>query len=240
MAETPKTRPAHVLEDPSAKAVARVYARAFLDAARETGVSDVLVEFTSFHDDVLDKYPGFGQLLTSEFIGRDDKLGMIDRVVKPHASELFTNFLKVLARHDRLDLLPVILGEAWLEHERRAGKRRVQVKSAVPLTEQQLGQIKNRLQAALSTEPAAGGLFRDVSRTAHGSRAVARHPAPVEPVLIPTVDENLLGGLVIQVGDTVYDGSLRTRLKNLQQRLRERYLNEIQSGRDRFSHPKGN
>jgi F-type H+-transporting ATPase subunit delta len=61
-----------------------------------------------------------------------------------------------------------------------------------------------------------------------------------EPIVIPSVDERLIGGLVIQVGDTVYDGSLRTRLKNLRQRLREGYLNEIQSRRDRFSHSEGN
>ena len=53
------------------------------------------------------------------------------------------------------------------------------------------------------------------------------------------VDESLIGGLVIQVGDTVYDSSLRTRIKTLAGRLTERTLNEIQSGRDRFSHPEG-
>ncbi|WP_437203553.1 ATP synthase F1 subunit delta [Planctomicrobium sp. SH664] len=212
MAETPKTRPSHVLEDPSAQAVARVYAIAYLDAAKSAAVEHPLEELTSFHDDVLERNPQFAQLLTSEMIGRDDKVGLIERAIQPSATPFLANFLKVLGRHERLDLLPLILSEAWQEHERRAGQKRVQIKSAVPLSEEQLASIKSRLHSVLGSEP----------------------------ILLPSVNEELIGGLVIQVGDTVYDGSLSTRLKNLRQRLREGYLNEIQSGRDRFSYPEGN
>lgn len=213
MSETPTTnRPSHVLEDPSAKAVARVYVTAFLDAASGDQQANLLEELTSFYDDVLLRNSEFAKLLTSELISTDEKLGVIERVVKPRASTLFTNFLMVLAKHGRLELLPLILTQSWTESERRAGKSRVQVRSAVVLSPEQLDRIKNRLQDALSSEP----------------------------ILMPTVDQELLGGLVIQVGDTVYDGSLRTRLRVLEQRLRERYLNEIQSGRDRFSSPEGN
>ena len=57
-----------------------------------------------------------------------------------------------------------------------------------------------------------------------------------QPVVESVVDPKVLGGLRIRVGDTVYDGSLRARLKQLRHRVRERSLHEIQSGRDRFSH----
>jgi F-type H+-transporting ATPase subunit delta len=202
----------HVLADPSAKAVARVYAQAYLDAAKSSGLSQPLEDLTSFHDDVLQLNPEFARLLTSEVTTRDEKVGLIDRVVAPRASQFFTNFLRVLARHERLDILPLILGEAWLEQERREGKRRVQVTTPLPLTDAQRGQIRDRLKAAL----------------------------PYDPVLLTETDESLLGGMVIRVGDTIFDGSLRTRLTDLKLRLRERYLHEIQSGRDRFSSPEGN
>lgn len=213
MSETAsKTRPDHVLEDPSAKGVARVYATAFLDAASSAQNWHALEEFTSFQDDVLNPNPEFGRLLTSEAVRSDDKIALLDKTLQGRASEFFLNFLKVLARHERLNLLTLILSETWAEHEHRVGQKRVQVKSAVPLSDDQLKSIKERLHAVLNSEP----------------------------ILIPSVDEQLIGGLVIQVGDTVYDGSLKTQLKNLRQRLREGYLNEIQSGRDRFSHSAGN
>ena len=212
MSAPEQTTASHVMADPSAKAVAHVYAKAYLDAAVAAGEGNPLEEITSFYDDVLKPSPKFSQLLTSELTSRDDKLGFIQRVVEPRASKFFTNFLRVLARHERLDLLPLIVGEAWAEQERREGKRRVTLRSATPLSEAQVAQIRDRLKSSLS----------------------------YEPVLVPETDESLLGGLVIQVGDTVYDGSLRTRLKDLKHRLRERYLHEIQSGRDRFSSPEGN
>ena len=59
----------------------------------------------------------------------------------------------------------------------------------------------------------------------------------IRPVLEAAVDPSILGGLRVRVGDTVYDGSLRARLKQLRHRVRERSLHEIQSGRNRFSHP---
>lgn len=202
----------HVLADPSAQAVARVYAQAYLDGAQSSGVGSALEELASFYEDVLQANPRFAQLLTSEMTTNDDKLGVIERVVQPRASAFFTNFLRVLARHGRLEILPLIVAQAQAEQERREGKRRVSIRSAVPLSQEQVGKIRDRLRSSL----------------------------PYEPVLLSETDESLLGGVVIQVGDTVYDGSLRTRLKDLKLRLRERYLHEIQSGRDRFSSAEGN
>lgn len=212
MAAASTANPSHVLEDPSAKAVARVYAQAYLDAAAQAGTENPLEEITSFQDDVLNRNPQYANLLLSEELTSEEKISLIEKTVQPVASPAFTNFLKVLAQHERLNLFPVILNLAWLEQERRQGRQRVLVKSAVPLSEEQLSSIKNRLQSALNSEP----------------------------ILIPEVDENLIGGLVIQVGDTVYDGSLKTRLSSLRQQLRKGYLHEIQSGRDRFSHSEGN
>lgn len=210
MSETPavKTHSQNVMDDPSAGAIARVYADAFLDSLPVDQGDELLGEFQSFVDEVLNRNPDFSQLLMSARIGREDKLTLIDRVVKGRGSELFTSFLRVLARHERLELLPLILKHAKVQFELRSGKKRVQVASAVPLSPETLGQIETRLTAMF----------------------------PFQPVLEAAVDPSLLGGLRIRVGDTVYDGSLRARLKQLRHRVRERSLHEIQSGRDRFSH----
>lgn len=209
--ERPRARVASVMEDPAAQAVARVYATALLDAAETAGIENVLEELESFLDDVLEAYPDFQTILFSVAVGRDQKLGSIDRIVGPVGSELFASFLKTLARHDRLDLLPAILVEGRQLFDNRSGRKRVQVTSARPLDETTVATIHQRLDATF----------------------------PFTPVLETGTDPSLLGGLLIQVGNTVYDSSLRTRMKQLRDRLRERSLHEIQSGRDRFSHPEG-
>lgn len=203
-----QTRIPSVMEDPGAQAVARVYAEAFLNAAGDRS-GELLEEFTSLQDDVLSNQPEFARLLTGGYLGRDEKVRLIDRVIAPASSELFANFLRVLARHERLDLLPSILHEMHIQSERTHGRRRVVVTSAVPLSDEAQAKIHDRLKAVL----------------------------PFDPVIIPKVDPKVIGGLVIQIGDTVYDNSLRARLNQLRSRLRQRSLYEIQSGRDRFRHP---
>jgi F-type H+-transporting ATPase subunit delta len=200
-----------VMDDPSAQAIARTYADAFLDAAAATGGSAALEDLGSFVEDVLQKIPDLQEIFVSGAIGREERLGLIDRVVAPRASELLTNFLRVLARHDRLDLLPAILHEARILEETRSGRRRVEVRVARELDQAAEVRIRDRLAAALS----------------------------FTPILEIRVDPKLLGGIVIRVGDTVYDSSLATRIKQLRERMQQRSLHEVQSGRDRFGHPEG-
>jgi F-type H+-transporting ATPase subunit delta len=192
-----KSRPESVLEDPGARAVATLYAQSFLSAARQHGVADCQVELHAFLDDVLGKWPEFADVLMSDTVGRDEKLGILERVVAPRSSQFFVNFLQVLVRHGRLSMLPVIREVVVRLTEIESGKQRVRVRSARALTPSSRDEIR------------------------------------------ASVDAGLLGGMVLQVGDTVFDSSLRSRLKSLRARLVEKAFNEIQSGRDRFSHPEG-
>ena len=212
MAQTPEiARPKHVLEDPSARSIAMVYAVSFLDAAKSAGVDKPLEEFSDVLSAIHAK-PEFGDLLSSAVLNQEAKQGLIERTLKPRCSEFLGHFLVVLAKHGRLDLLTTIFEEATQEQERRSGQQRVLVRSAVALSPAQLDSIRSQLKAALSTDP----------------------------IVIPQVEPALLGGLIIQVQDTIFDGSVATRLTNLKQRLRERYVHEIQGGRNRFSSPEGN
>lgn len=208
VAENAKVR--SVLEDPSSQAIAQTYAASYLDAAGDKS-TEAVEELTSFVDDVLNKNAEFAYLLSSGVLNRDRQLELIERVVKPMASEFFTNFLRVLVHHDRTDLISEIAAASVLENELRTGKKRVQVITAKPLDDASLDKIRVRL--------------RDVFG--------------FEPILEPRIDEQLIGGLVIRVGNSVYDGSLRSRLGQLAKRMQQRSLHEIQSGRDRFSHPEG-
>ncbi len=206
-----KSSPASVLEDPGTLAVATMYAQSYLTAAAENGVTAPEEELNSLVDDVLAKNPEFGELLSSDLIGRDDKLSIVDRVLAPKCSEFFANFLRVLIRHGRISMLPQIQAVLEKLQEEASGKRRVRVKSARALSTSSRSQIVAHLKSTFD----------------------------FEPVLQETIDASLLGGVILQVGDTVYDSSLRSRLKQLKGRLVEKAFNEIQSGRDRFSHPEG-
>ena len=205
------TRVESVLDDPGAIAIARVYADAFLDALSADQAAEALDEFAAFVYDIVQKNPEFARMLDSAMVGRDEKQALIERVLRGRASDLFVNFLHVLVQHERLGLLTQIFQQSQQRHEIRVGARRVQVTSARPLSAESLQSIQQSLAKSL----------------------------PYRPIIEADTDPKLLGGLRIRVGDTVYDSSLRTRLKQLAERLRKRSIHEIQSGRNRFSHPAG-
>jgi F-type H+-transporting ATPase subunit delta len=198
--------------DVTAQRVARVYAEALLQSAVKQGAADaVLEELDSLVGDLFAREPLFETFLASSAIDRRDKTKVLQDAFKGRANEVFYNFLMVLNAHDRLELLRPVLAEYRELNDQRLHRVRVQVRSAVPLAEDQRGRLTQELRETLH----------------------------VEPILEEQVDPSLLGGLTVRVGDWLYDGSVRTQLDTIRNQLITRSSHEIQSGRDRFSSPVG-
>jgi F-type H+-transporting ATPase subunit delta len=107
------------------------------------------------------------------------------------ASPLLKRFLSYVIDRRRLVQFDAIRAEYARLADERAGKTRATVRSAGELSDEQ----RERLRRALSTR-----IGREVE-------------------LAVELDATLLGGLVAQVGDVVYDGSLRTQLRQLRENL---------------------
>jgi F-type H+-transporting ATPase subunit delta len=201
-------QPADQVADVGAQRVAHTYAQALLDAAEKRGQGgEVLEEFDSLVRDVFPAAPHLEGFLGSRAISRKRKPPVIRSAFQGRASEVFLNFLLVLNDHERLDLLRPILSAYRQLYEERTGRVRVRVRTAAPLPDDQRGRLEQELRAA----------FRR------------------EPILETHVDPDLLGGLVVQVGDWVFDDSVRSRLANIRNQMIERSSYEIQSRRDRLS-----
>ncbi len=193
--------------DVGAEKIARVYAEALLNEAQKQGQEqEILEELRALINEVFRNHPELEEFLIHGAIGRENKEQVIQSSFGGRASELLVNLLLVLNEHDRLALLRECAFQYSELLDERRGRVRVQVRSAVALTAEQEQRLRGELQQA----------FR------------------VEPVLEPEVDPELLGGLVVRVGDWVYDASVRTRLENLRNEIIESSSHEIQSGRNRF------
>lgn len=205
-------RTAHQLDtqhfDPGQQQIGAVYAQALLGAAESAGTTDaVLEELDSFVSEVLDRYPDFEAVLSSRMVSHEDKVAILDRTVKPQASELFLNFLKVLSERGRLNALRPIRRAARELHDQMRGRVRVNVSTATELGDEAASKIAEKLRGLLGQEP----------------------------TLQRRTDPNLIGGVVLRIGDTLYDGSIAARLEQLRQQMIQRSVHEIQMGRDRFS-----
>jgi F-type H+-transporting ATPase subunit delta len=194
--------------DVGAQRVSRVYAEALYAAAAKDGQTDaVLEEMHSLIHDVFRGHPPLEALIAGSAIGRKAKEEVIRKAFQGRASDIFLNFLLVLNRHDRLELLRPMLSAMHQIDDEKKNRIPVQIWSAVPLPEDQrdklVAQIKQGLKADLKLDL--------------------------------RVDPDLLGGLIVRAGDYVYDHSVRSQLQAIRKELIERSSHEIQSRRDRFS-----
>ena len=193
-----------------AEQVAKVYASALVDAAEAAGQTEaVMDELDSFLIDVLAAAPKLEVVLGSALVSPDEKSALLDKALRGQASPLFLNFLKVVSHHGRLDILRPIHQAAHDLYDQMRGIVRVQVASAADLEE------PLKLELTDSVRRIVGG----------------------KPVLEMEVWPELVGGMMMRVGDTVYDGSISTRLEKIRQEMIDRSVHEIQSRRDRFSSP---
>jgi F-type H+-transporting ATPase subunit delta len=189
--------------------VSRSYAEALLGAAKHAGpIEPVLDELDELVADVLRPSPQFAAILASEALPAPEKDRILTSALENHASPLVLRFLRVLNRHGRLGLVAPIAWTARELWDREQNRQRVLVRSAVPLEDAQRQALFERLERMLAATP----------------------------VLSYEVDPALIGGLVVQIGDDVYDASVRNRLQQLRNRLIEGKTHEIQSRRDQFSY----
>ena len=189
--------------DIAADRVAKVYAQAIVEAADAAGCRrEVLAELGSLAREVLPKVPDAAAVFSSPKVSAEEKGRIIDRIAGGRMQATTTNALHVLARHGRLGMLPAVVAAAERLADERDGKRQATFTTAVPLD------------------------------AADQARIVAETEKALAATLVPAfvVDPAIIGGLVVRVGDTIYDQSVATGLTRIGGRLQQRNIHAIQNG----------
>ncbi len=194
--------------DIAVERVARVYAQAILEAADKKNCrAEVIEQLEAFVRDVLPKVPRAVEIFDSPKVPVEQKQAIIDRIASGRFHPTAVHALHVLARHGRLGIVPQVTAAARLLADELAGLQRALLTTASPLSEEQQRHLVGEVEQAL---------------------AVRLAPAFA-------VDPELIGGLVVKIGDTVYDKSIATGLSKLGGNLHRRTIHEIQYGRDRLT-----
>jgi F-type H+-transporting ATPase subunit delta len=120
------------------------------------------------------------------------KVAIIDKLAsRLELSKTVRNFLAVLVNHERIEAFPEVLTEYRREIRIRLGIAQVEFTTARPLDEPERQAVVQRIGELAGAEVEAT-FFQDPS---------------------------LLGGALLKIGSTVYDGSLRGRLEQLKEKL---------------------
>ena len=132
------------------------------------------------------------ELLLNPSLPTAKRVSILDAVnQRVGCSPKVRNFLAVLIRHERMAALGEIVEEYRLEMNRRLSISDVEVVTARPLEVQERAKLEDEAAELAGTR---------VNATFHQ-------------------DKSLIGGAIVRIGSTVYDGSVRGRLERLKEQL---------------------
>ncbi|XAL98616.1 ATP synthase F1 subunit delta [Phycisphaeraceae bacterium D3-23] len=172
-------------------AVGRVYAGALLDLAREAGEQDAVAQEVGELLPLVESGSDLHRLLTNPVISADERSKIIGRVFEGKVSDLLLRFLKVVADKDRLGSLGPILSGYLLAIAESGGKVTVDAYVAAAMDDATASRVAERIGQSLGKEV-----------------ALRQH-----------VDESLIGGLKIKVGDKLIDASVASQLRAMKNKM---------------------
>jgi len=174
------------------KSASLQYATALADIALEQGAAGPVKKQLEDFGAAFAESVELRNFLSSPAVERAAKHGVIEKLAtRLGASRILRNFLFVVVDNQRVHLLPEIMQTFESVVRQRMGMAEAEVTSAAELTAAQ----KTTLQQTLERLT--------------GKKIQAKY----------SLDPALLGGAVVRIGDTVYDGSVRNRLNQMRMRL---------------------
>lgn len=174
--------------------IARNYAETLLDLADRNGGPAAMDQFAAALDEVaglVQSDPRVRQFLETPRVPAADKKKALRAALAGRAPELFLRFVSVLVDKRRQTLLPEI-ADAFRG-----------------LVDERMGRV--RMQVAISHLP------DEALQAEIGNALALRLGRTVIPTF--TVDPDLLGGMVVQVGDEILDGSVRSSASRLRRAM---------------------
>lgn len=168
--------------------IARRYATALLELGSETGQLDQLVEEVQRLSDAYLGSPDLRAAFADPLVAIQAKKSILSEIGdRVGASPTTKNVAGLLLERRRIAALPAIAGKLREMADLKRGIIRAEVLTAMPLPEEYFSKLQRELE-----------------------RITGRRVA-----LDRKLDPTLICGVVVRVGDTVFDGSLVSRLRQL-------------------------
>ena len=175
-----------------AKLVSTTYGAALFELAVEEGREEEFLSEVAQLKSLLDENPDFGKLMNHPKILKEEKLKVLEEVFGGRISKELLGFLHLVVSKDRYGDIDAILDFFISEVKKLKGIGIAYVTTAADLNEAKKKEIEAKLLATTS--------FQKME-------------------MHYQVDEDLIGGMVIRIGDRVVDSSVRTKLFELQREL---------------------
>lgn len=180
-------------------AIARVYARSMLELAGTEEARSALVEELQEVVSYAADNPDFEHFVSSPLVDSERRAESLEKLFRGKLSDLVVDAMQVINRKGRLSLLQTIAAVSRSEAQALRGRLDAHVVTAVPLS--------NGLQAELSA-----AIERWAGRPAD---------------LTAKVDPELIGGMVLRVGDRKIEQTVRQELRGLREAIADRASRQV-------------
>jgi F-type H+-transporting ATPase subunit delta len=175
-------------------ALAETYAQSIYELANSAGGQSAVEQILGELEDVLEiarSDASFNEFLSSRVLKVSDRTRSLQAVFGGKVHDLTLKFLLVLNEKSRLSHLIPIVGALDVLVQKEMGRVEVDLYTAAPVDSGELAKIKDQLKASLGKEA----------------------------IVHPYTDSSMIGGVRLQIGDTLIDASLQTRLRKMRDRL---------------------
>jgi len=170
---------------------AHAYARSLLELATEAGQAEVVGQELGAIAEALASDSASTVFLSSPSIKPSQRVAPLQRILAGKVSELTLNTIGLLNQRGKLSDLPGLISSYQEQLDKQLGNVDVDVIVAQPLTDEQTEQVR-----------------QSVSKTLGKSARIN-----------VKVDDSILGGLVVKIGDKLMDGSVRAQLDAMRDQL---------------------
>jgi F-type H+-transporting ATPase subunit delta len=170
------------------------YAKSLAEIVFEDNIDEEVTGDLKTYSEIFHAVPDLLEALDSPAIPRETKEKLLDELLVRYSVHPTTsNFLRILLQNNRIRYFQEILDSFIKSVNEHKGIVSAQVTAAAPLSQQEVKSLEDKLADI------TGKSVNVELRT----------------------DASLLGGIVVQIGSTSFDGSIRTKLAEMKRRLAE-------------------
>jgi F-type H+-transporting ATPase subunit delta len=168
------------------------YGRALADVALANSEEAKVKQDLGVYREIFLKVPALLDALDSPAVQREAKVRVLDELLRHYpVCSTVANLLRITLDHHRIRYFEEISTFYFKTVDERKGIVAARVTSAIPIPEKDLAALRKSLATAAGNEV----------------------------TLSMDTDPGLLAGAIVQIGSTVYDGSIRTQLEEMKRRL---------------------
>jgi F-type H+-transporting ATPase subunit delta len=175
--------------------IARRYAKALMNIGQEDGNYDTYCEELDAFTAIFEGEKHLREVLRNPTVNVPRRQAIIKEIsTRLKLSPVTINFLQLLVDKDRMMYLPDVAALYRELVDKAAGRARVKLATAHDLSQKKIDELTQGLQALVGKQV----------------------------IMEVATDPSLIGGVVARIGDTVYDGSVKTQLARLKEILAKR------------------